>query len=264
MSVQGYWADLPSRAFDDLPEDMVAVLPLGAIEQHGPHLPVSVDRDLIDAVVSNTLDALEPDQNVLILPTLSVTKSGEHSQFPGTLSLSPETLLAVLRDIAASVARAGILRLVLFNAHGGNTAALDIAAREMRIAHEMIVVTCSWFGFADYEGVIAPEELTHDIHAGRIETSAMLATRPDLVNMELAENFVTEAEIWASEFPDIGLSGQPARPGWIATDLNSKGACGNASKATAEVGEHLLSTAATRFAKFLQSFARFDHRGTGR
>ena len=153
MGVQGYWADLASAAFADLPEDLVAVLPVGAIEQHGPHLPISVDRDLVDAVVERTWPQLNDDQNVLVLPTLAVTKSGEHGNHPGTLALSAETLMATLREIGAGVVNAGITRLVLLNGHGGNTAVLEIVARDLRIEHDMIVATCSWFGFADYDGM---------------------------------------------------------------------------------------------------------------
>ena len=245
MSVQGYWADLKAPAFRKLPSDLVAVLPVGAIEQHGPHLPVSVDRDLVEAVVARCLVRLDSAQNVLVLPTLAITKSGEHDRHPGTLSLTAETLLANLRDIGASVARAGVSRLVLFNAHGGNNAVLDIAARDLRMAHDMIVATCSWFGFADYDGVIDD------------------AARPEQVDMRKAKNFVTAMQGWEEANRFTGLTGQPARPAWIIDDLNADGACGDASAATAEKGERLLDSAAGNFARFLAEFARFDHRKGG-
>jgi len=260
MVLQGLWADLPAPAFRDLPDDMIAVLPLGAVEQHGPHLPLSVDRDLADAVVKRSLKALSVDQNVLFLPTLAITKSGEHDRFPGTLSLSAETLLSALRDIGASIARAGVARLVLLNAHGGNTAVLEIAARDLRMTHEMIVATCSWFGFANYDGVIDANALAIDIHAGEIETSAMLAAYPQKVDMMRARNFAPAMIDWHARFQHIGLTGEPARPAWIAEDLNPGGACGNAAAATAEKGEKLLSSAAQNFAAFLREFAQFDHR----
>lgn len=264
MSVKGYWANLPSGAFQTLPAGTIAVLPIGATEQHGPHLPVNVDTVLTDAVVSRTLTQLGPSQNVLIMPTLTVTKSGEHDRHPGTLSLSGETLLAILRDVAASVARAGIKRLVLFNGHGGNTAALEIAARDMRTAQDLIAVTCSWFGFATYDGLIDPDDLAHDLHAGFIETSAMLAVLPELVDMTQAKNFTAAMRNWSQDHPQIGLNGQQARPGWIIDDLNAEGACGNAAAATAEAGSKLLDSAAQGFATFLQSFATFDHRAASK
>ncbi|MBD3665346.1 creatininase family protein [Sulfitobacter aestuariivivens] len=260
MSVRGYWADLPSSDFAKLPLDTVAVLPLGAIEQHGPHLPLSVDRDLADAVVAKSLDALSDQQNVLFMPTLAVTKSGEHDQFPGTLSLSAETLLAVLRDIGASVARTGISRLVLLNAHGGNAPVLDIAARDLRMKYEMIVATCSWFGFAEDDGAVDPQSLADDIHAGELETSAMLAAHPQKVDMSQAQDFTPAMAAWRAQYRFIGLNGQAAKPAWVAGDLNAHGACGNASVANAEKGAHLLSSAAQNFAAFLDEFARFDLR----
>lgn len=260
MSIQGYWADLAAPAFRDLPGDLVAVLPTGATEQHGPHLPLSVDSDLVGAVVDRALALLKAEQNVLVLPALSVTKSGEHDRHPGTLSLSADTLLAVLRDIGASVARAGVDRIVLFNGHGGNTATLEIAARDLRIAHDMIVATCSWFGFADLDGTFDTDALAGDIHAGDSETSAMLAVRPDRVEMGKADNFVPAINEWRRTNRFIGLTGQPVRPAWIIDDLNADGACGDASAATAEKGERLLSTAASNFALFLAEFAQFDPR----
>ena len=263
MSVQGYWADLKAPAFRTLPDDLVAVLPVGAIEQHGPHLPVSVDRDIIETVVARCLNVLADDQNVLVLPTLAITKSGEHDRYPGTLSLSADTLLATLRDIGASIARADVSRLVLFNGHGGNTAVLDIAARDLRMSHDMIVATCSWFGFADYRGLIDDAALDYDLHAGDIETSAMLAARPELVDIEKAKDFVAAMQRWDTDNRFTGLTGQPAQPAWIIDDLNADGACGDASAASVGKGAQFLDSAARNFAQFLAEFAGFDHRRSG-
>lgn len=260
VSIQGYWADQKASVFRDLPTDLVAILPIGAIEQHGPHLPVSVDRDLVEAVLERALPLLSPSQNLLILPTLSISKSGEHDRHPGTLSLSAETLLATLRDIGASVARAGVQRLMFLNGHGGNTAVLEIAARDLRIDHDMIVASGSWFGFAEWDGVVPSEAMAYDLHAGDSETSPMLAIKPQLVDMDLAENFVPAMQDWEKSNRFIGLTGQAAKPGWIIDDLNPKGACGDASAATVEKGEALLNSAAAHFVEFLSEFASFDHR----
>lgn len=261
LSVQGYWADLPAPVFRDLPGDLVAVLPCGASEQHGPHLPLSVDHDLTEAVVTRALAALAPEQNVLVLPALAITKSGEHDAHPGTLSLSGETLLAVLRDIGASVARAGVERLVLLNGHGGNTAVLDIAARDLRMAQGLIVAQCSWFGFADITEHFDVDTVAHDLHAGDIETSAMLVARPQCVDMRQAADFRPSMVEWVADFPAIGFAGQPARPGWIIDDIATEGACGNAAAATREKGEALLASAGRNLAAFLRQFSAFDHRG---
>ncbi|MFY0311818.1 creatininase family protein [Leisingera sp. D0M16] len=260
MSIQGYWAELKAPDFQSLPGDCVAVLPLGATEQHGPHLPLSVDTDLTQEAVARMLAELSPEQTVLVLPALTITKSNEHNGFPGTLSLSPETLLAVLRGIGASVARAGVERLVLFNGHGGNTALLQVAARELRISYNLIAAVCSWSGFAETEGLFEPGAYAVDLHAGDSETSAMLAARPDLVDMGKAKTFRTAMEDWAGNFRFIGLTGEPAAPGWTADDLNPAGVCGDASAATAAKGEAMLASTGRNFALFLAEFSRFDHR----
>lgn len=263
MSVQGYWAELKAPDFHDLPPDTVAVLPLGATEQHGPHLPLAVDTELTMTVVRRMLAKLGDEQSVLVLPPLAVTKSDEHDRFPGTLGLGPETLLAVLRDIGAAVARTVVERLVLFNGHGGNTAILQVAARELRIRHDLIVALCSWSGLSETDGLFDSAAHARDLHAGDSETSAMLAARPDLVDMSQARDFRTAMQDWAEVFRFTGLTGQPAAPGWIIDDLNPEGACGDASAATADKGQALLDSAGRNFARFLAEFARFDHRADG-
>ena len=256
MSGLIYWEDLAAPAFSALKGPVEAVLTIGATEQHGPHLAMSVDSTLVDAVIART----EAPEGVMVLalPTLRVTKSGEHDRHAGTLSLSGDTLLAVLRDIAASVHRAGIERLCLFNGHGGNTALLEMAVRDMRMAHDMIAVHCSWSGFAEYGADWDPAALAVDIHAGDSETSSMLACAPERVDMRKAANFRPALLDWSEKW--IGLAGQAARPGWIVDDLNGQGACGDASAASVEKGEALLSSSAQNFSAFLAEFARFDHR----
>lgn len=245
------WSDLKRPDFTGLAENTIAVLPLGATEQHGPHLPLSVDTTLTEAVLAR----VEARAHALQLPTLSVTKSDEHMAHPGTLTLSARTALAVLEDITASVARAGVKRFVFFNGHGGNTALLEVAARAARIDHGLICAHTSWFAFADDTGL---GDLSHDLHAGLIETSAMLAARPDLVDMGKARDFPTAMQGWEAKGHRTGLTGQPARPGWTIDDLNPDGALGNTAAATAELGEHLLNTAAEGFARWLEDFAGFE------
>lgn len=259
MANAGFWADLKAPQFRELPDNTIAVLPIGATEQHGPHLPVSVDTDLIEAVSGQMLHCLTPEQSVYVLPTLSVTKSNEHDQYPGTLTLSAETLLAVLRDIGASVARTRARRLVLFNGHGGNTALLEVAARDLRIAHGLIVATCGWSAFAD-QSAFDEQALAFDLHAGDFETSAMLAVRPEHVDMSKAENFRTAMQDWQRDFQLVGLTGEAGKPAWTIDDISAEGACGDASAATIEKGRTLIDSAAQKFAEFLGEFARFDHR----
>ena len=252
------WADLSRAQFAAIDRSRtIAVLPVGAIEQHGPHLPVSVDRDLAEAVLERSLAHLPAELPVLAMPGFAYGKSNEHGAIPGTISLSAETMLRLLTDIAASLARTGFRRLVLLNAHGGNAPVLDIAARDLKVEHGLHVATCSWYNFNEADRHGDARERSFGIHAGLVETSAMLALKPDLVAMDAAADFSNAAEDWQQEFRHIGLTPGRARPAWTIEDLSEAGACGDASAATAELGEELLATAARNFAAFLSEFERF-------
>ena len=176
------WAELNTRDFAALdPARTVAVLPLGATEQHGPHLPLSVDTVLVDGVINAALGHLAATDPVLVLPTQTVGLSTEHTAFAGTLHLSPQTLIQLWCDIGASVARAGVKKLLMFNSHGGNVGLMDVVARELRAQHGLIVYTSSWYNLpidADVMGQFSADEHRFGIHAGDIETSMMLATAP--------------------------------------------------------------------------------------
>lgn len=259
--MRGYWADQPSPSLADLPRDLVAVLPLGATEQHGPHLPLSVDSDLVMAAADGCLTHLTSDQNVLILPPLSVTKSNEHDAFAGTLSLSAGTLLAVLGDVMASLHRSGVRRVLMLNGHGGNTALLEVAARDARIAHGLIVAHASWSAFAGYSDLFDAPAMAYDLHAGDFETSAMLAVCPERVDMAQAKDFRTAMQDWEDAGRLTGLTGQPARPGWVIEDLNAQGALGNAAAAAPEKGAALMDRAARGLARYLADFANFELAG---
>ncbi len=257
MTLPGHWSEMPSEAFRALPAQAVAVLPLGATEQHGPHLPTGVDSLLVRGVLDRALPQLPAGTPVLALPVLEITRSVEHDAWPGTISLGPPALLDLLEQIGASVARAGVGRLFLLNGHGGNTALLEVAVRELRKSQGLITAHASWFGFADTADW-GPEALAEDLHGGDLETSAMLALRPELVRMDRAGDFTTRLGNWARETPAIGLSGQPVRPGWLAQDLQPTGAMGHAAAATREKGEKLLASAARGLAQALEQFMRFS------
>ena len=259
-----FWADLTSRQFAQLAasaliDRTVAVLPVAATEQHGPHLPVSVDTVLINGVVDAALAHLPADLPVLFLPTQQVGKSNEHIRFPGTLTLSAQTLISLWMELGACVARAGIKKLILLNSHGGQVSVMDIVARDLRTAHDLIVYHTSWYNLpltdidsgSDVMGQFPPEEHRFGIHAGDIETSMMLALAPQWVNMALAENFHSTAQDRAAAYPILG-NGSSAKLGWQMQDYNVCGAAGNATAATAAKGQQLLSAAGLQLAKLLQ------------
>ncbi|MCU0905742.1 MAG: creatininase family protein [Tabrizicola sp.] len=254
----GHWADLTAPEFAALDrERAVAILPVGAIEQHGPHLTMSVDRDLTQAVLTRALPLVDPALTVLALPVQAIGKSTEHQAWPGTLSLSADTLLRVLHDIAASVHRAGVPRLMILNGHGGNRALLELACRDLRAEPGLITAHVAWDDLADAGAVVGDAEARNGLHAGDVETSAMLAAHSDKVRKDLTEDFNSAHLTWQQAHPDLGLGSAPLRPGWLMGDLNSKGAIGNAAAATAQKGETLLTNAARTLARLVGDFARF-------
>ena len=228
------------------------MLPVAAIEQHGPHLPLNVDALLVDGVIKAALPHLGTTP-ALFMPTQKISLSTEHIGFAGTLTLSPQTVIALWMEIGACVARSGIKKLVLLNSHGGNVGLMDVVARELRTAHGLIVYHTSWYNLPlgdDVTGLFSANEHRFGVHGGDIETSMMLALRPDLVDMALAENFHSTSQDRAKKYPILG-NGKSAKLGWQMQDYNAKGAAGNAAKATADKGHALLDAAGLQLAKLL-------------
>lgn len=259
MAPARYWADLtaPELAARD-PARVIAVLPLGATEQHGAHLALSVDSDLPQAVIARALPLVAPDLSVLVLPALPYGTSTEHAQAPGTLTLSAATLMAVLDDLGASVARAGVRRLLMFNGHGGNRALLEIAARDLRARHGLITAQCAWDDLVDVAAIVGEGEALAGLHAGDVETSAMLTAHPARVRPEQARPGASAHLDWNRRFHRLGLGPGRARPGWLMPDLSASGVCGDPTRASAEKGARLLDGAARGLAALLAEFDGFE------
>ncbi len=263
-----YWSQWRTTDFANLDKSRaIAVLPLAATEQHGPHLPLSVDTDIVDGVVQAAVQQLQtlnaPSQStrgavpVLFLPTQNIGLSPEHAAFPGTLTLRPETLIRLWTDIAESVKAAGIHKLVLLNSHGGHVGAMDVVARDLRARLGMLVYSVNWYQLPlidaqgqDLNQMFSAHEHRFGAHAGEIETSAMLALNPSAVRMDKAENFHSSSEDRAAAFPILG-NGRSAKLAWQMQDYNVAGAAGNAAAATAEKGAALVAAAGLSFAKLL-------------
>ena len=254
-----FWADLTTRDFSQLKASgqaahTMAVLPVAAIEQHGPHLPLSVDATLLQGVVDAAVPLLPADLPVLFLPPQNVGLSPEHIRYPGTLTLSPATVIALWTEIGECVARAGVKKLLLFNGHGGQVSVMDIVARELRTHHGLLVYSASWFSLPlpdAVAGQFSAEEHRFGIHAGEIETSMMMHLAPATVRMEHARNFRSASQDRAERYAILG-NGKSAKLGWQMQDYHRAGAVGNAAAATADKGRTVVEAAAEQLVALLQ------------
>lgn len=232
------WREMTTRDFADGDTgDWIAVLPIAAIEQHGPHLPVGVDALIAEAMVRRCADALPDDTMATFLPVQEVCKSNEHIEFPGTLTLDWETAIKSWLAIGHSVARAGLRKMVIVTSHGGNVPPMEIVARELRQTHGMAVATTAWTRLAASRVYDYPEGPMVDIHGGLAETSMMLALYPDLVRIDRAEDFASAQTALRQGSAKLGYHMADANLGWLSNDLNPKGTVGDASLASAALGE---------------------------
>ena len=252
-----WWWDLSTEDFRRLDMSrIVAVLPVGAVEQHGPHLPVRVDTAIVDGILRHAVSLMPDDFPALILPTMSIGKSNEHSAFPGTLTLSAETLGRVWYEVCESVYRAGVRKVVLVNSHGGQPQVMEIVCRELRVRLGMLAVSSQWSRFTDLSDLFTAAERKHGIHAGEIETSVMLHLHPGLVDMALAEDFRSLSQTLEAECDILTPEGGTGF-GWQMQDINPKGACGNAALADATRGHTAVERAASRLIKLITEVEQY-------
>jgi len=252
------WEEITTAEFGALDAArVIAVLPVAAIEQHGPHLPVSVDATINRGIVEAVLKRLPDDLPVTFLPMMPVGKSNEHMAFPGTLTLSAETLIRLWTEIGESVARAGIRKFVLLNSHGGQPQIMDIVARDLRARLGMFVVALNYWGVGMPEGLFPHGESEHGIHGGSSETSLMLHLRRDLVRESERRDFVPSSVAMVERYKYLRPEGAGIGFGWQTQDLNEAGACGNALDADAARGQLILEQVATRIVELLREIDVF-------
>jgi len=253
-----YWAEMTWTDFAEADmARMIAVLPVAATEQHGPHLPLCTDTIIMEGTIEKVAGRLPRELPVLFLPVQNCGLSIEHTDFPGTLSISAATLIKAWTELCECVHRAGCRKLVLLNSHGGNSAILDIIAHDLRARLGMLVVLASWRRFGAPDGLFSAQEQTHGIHAGEIETSLMLHFRPDLVREDEAADFPSQSLALERDFNWL-RAGRPTGLGWMAQDLSTSGAMGDAAAATARKGEACADYGATAFIELLQDIDGFD------
>ena len=251
------FAYLTWKQVDALPrETTLLVLPTAAIEQHGHHLPLATDTLINNLLLGKALALLPAEVSIYALPPVCYGKSNEHVGFPGTISVSAQTFLAVVRDLGASIAASGFKKLVLYNTHGGNTSLVDVLARDLRA--EFGLRTFSLFGSpgAAFEGVSA-QERTYGFHAGEIETAYLLHAAPQLVHTgEYTANYIARVDQPELLKPE----GSSANFAWLTKDIAPSGVMGDPSPATAENGERWSNEAAVRIAEILVSMQSFEPR----
>jgi len=262
-----YWAACSTQEFArnqalGTLQQTIAVLPVAATEQHGPHLPLAVDSTLVDGVIAAALEELAPEVPALVLPTQAVGLSPEHAAFAGTLTLKAETVIRLWTEIGECVAASGVKKLLLLNAHGGQVGVMDIVARDLRARLGMLVYSVNWWALplrgvdgSDVNALFSAHEQRFGIHAGDVETSMMLALAPQQVDMAQAAYFSSTSELRASNYPILG-NGSSAKLGWAIQDYNPHGAVGNAAAATVDKGAALVAAAGRALAALLAELHR--------
>jgi creatinine amidohydrolase len=248
-----HWPDISEAAA----ARWIAVLPLAATEQHGPHLPVGTDVMIAQAYLARVRELLTDAAPVTFLPLQPVGISTEHIDYPGTLTLPAEVALKNWTALGESVARAGIRKLVMVTSHGGNSAAMTLVAQDLRARYGLLAVTTGWSRFGAPEGLFSAQELRHGIHGGAVETSIMLARYPEQVRREKIADFQPASIAMEKDYRWLSAH-RPAQFAWQAQDLHASGASGDATQASAEKGKLLLDHGARGFCELLADIDRFD------
>jgi creatinine amidohydrolase len=253
------FAYLTWKQVDALPrESTLLVLPTAAIEQHGHHLPLATDTLINNLLLGHALAKLPANLPVYALPPVHYGKSNEHIGFAGTLSVSATTLMAVLRDLGASLASAKFQKLVLYNTHGGNASLIDVMARDLRAEFGLRTFALHGSGGVAFEG-LSEQERAYGFHAGEVETALLLAALPQLVDRSAyTVNYIADAAKPELLRPENA----PATFAWLTRDIAASGVMGDPRPATAENGMRWLDEAATRLATALEAMARYPNAQT--
>ena len=252
------WTDIHWPDFDRADTARwIAVLPLSATEQHGPHLPVGTDTMIATAYLARVRELLPDKLPATFLPLQPVGISTEHIGYPGTLTLPTEIALQTWSALGESVARAGIRKLVMVTSHGGNSAAMTLVAQDLRARHRLLAVTTGWLRLSTPEGLFSAEELRHGIHGGAVETSIMLARYPQHVRSDKIADFRPTSVAMDKDYRWLSAH-RPAPFAWQAEDLQPGGAVGDATQASAAKGQRLLDHGARAFCELLADVDRFD------
>jgi creatinine amidohydrolase len=250
------FAYLNWKQVEALPKDRtLLILPTAAIEQHGHHLPLATDTLINNLLLGRSLEKLPADAPVYALPPICYGKSNEHIGFPGTLSVSASTFMAVIRDLGASIASAGFKKLVLYNTHGGNSSLVDVMARDLRAEFNLRVFCLFGSAGAPFTG-ISRQEKTYGFHAGEIETSLLLAATPELVDTTAyTTNYIANID-----HPELLLpENASATFAWLTRDIAPSGVMGDPTPSTPEKGHLWIEEATSKIAAALEAMLRYEN-----
>ncbi|MBS3781900.1 MAG: creatininase family protein [Candidatus Thermoplasmatota archaeon] len=248
------WGEMNRWELDQRSEMVdTAILPIGSLEQHGPHLPLDTDSFDAGYIVEKAVGRLDPPKPP-ILPTIPYGVSDHHMSFPGTVTLRSDTLEDIIVDVGRSVLQHGFFKLYIYNGHGGNEAAIRTAAQKLKKETGMLVVTDSFESLSPEAEELV--ETDNDVHAGEFETSLVLAVRGDMLD----ERTIPEKEF---EFPDpkMEFDHKPEfNYTWNTHDITKTGVIGDATKASKEKGEKLWEAGIERLKKRLETVIDISHR----
>jgi creatinine amidohydrolase len=255
MTRKIWWTDFSAPEFDSLDAmKTIAILPIAAIEQHGPHLPVGTDTIINQSMIELLASRAPAKLDLRILPVQAIGKSNEHIWSKGTISHQATNLIDAWTQIGLEVARSGIRKMVFINSHGGNEDIMSIVARELRVRAGMLAIRSGWRFTPD--GVLTDLERRHGIHGGDAETSLILHFKPHLVDMSRADNFVSVVARDEQEYKYLRPTGAFGHLyAWIASDINPSGAVGDAASATAEKGQQIAEANVTGMLEVLAEIA---------
>ncbi|MEW7008025.1 creatininase family protein [Lentilitoribacter sp. EG35] len=247
------WHDIQMKTTD---HETIVIIPFGAYEQHGAHLPSDTDA-IIATELARRLGDVVDKLKIKLLPTEQIGYSIEHLDFGKTKSFSYQKAIERWLGIIKQQYDLGHRKILLLNAHGGNSPLLTIVATEARVKWNMLVVVTHWTRFGLPDELADKMDKSIDIHAGDIETSIMLSINSDLVNMKYTENFPSKQSVYIDNYKFLRAYG-PHAFGWKMSDLNDQGVVGNASSATAEKGNLILEHTISGLKDLVTDISQFD------
>ena len=230
------------------------IWPFGAVEQHGPHLPLGTDSIFVDEIICEVLKLIPSEVPIKKLPTQYIGFSPEHKGFDGTISLSSNLITSMIKEVGVQLADMGFKRLILINAHGGQISLLNTAARELRsIAPNLSVFPCFlWKGVDGLSDLLPKKEIENGLHASLAETSLMMALKLELVGDERPYEEIE------SQIPEGWSLEGNAPMAWVTDELSKSGVVGDSQGSNVKLGKSLKSLLLNHWYKLIMNLMSSD------